>query len=226
VRLIDVRAQADLAVFGSFWIPVALIGFGLTGNFKSVNFIAPISASAAAVAWLTRAVFSACFSVGVAPVFNAVLSYLGQAYAGHAARCVSATHELSLIEQRVREQRLPSLHVRRRCVSCAARVELTRPQASRCSPERCASRLDKAYLTSQVRAPRRHRRVVLARWFGSLLHPDPCVRPALSLADISSDPAAPLRPPPARALQPHGLISIACVTVAAWRADGAQRERL
>jgi len=64
--------RVELAIFGSFWIPVALIGFGLTGNFKSVNFIAPI-------------IFSACFSVGVAPVFNAVLSYLGQAYAGHAA---------------------------------------------------------------------------------------------------------------------------------------------
>ena len=31
-------------VFGSFWIPVALIGFGLTGNFASVHWIAPISA--------------------------------------------------------------------------------------------------------------------------------------------------------------------------------------
>ena len=178
MRLIDVRAQADLAVFGSFWIPVALIGFGLTGNFKSVNFIAPISASAAAVAWLTRAVFSACFSVGVAPVFNAVLSYLGQAYAGHAARCVPRTCERSLTVQRVREQRLPPLDVRRRCVSCAARVRLRHLQASRCSRGRCASQLAQAPLTSQVRAPRRHRRVVLARRPGSLLHPDSCVRQA------------------------------------------------
>ena len=182
MRLIDVRAQADLAVFGSFWIPVALIGFGLTGNFKSVNFIAPISASAAAVAWLTRAVFSACFSVGVAPVFNAVLSYLGQAYAGHAARCVPRTCERSLTVQRVREQRLPPLDVRRWCVARCDR-RLRHSQAFRCSPGRCASQLAKAHLTSQVRAPRRHRRVVLARRPRSLLHPDSCVRRARSLAD-------------------------------------------
>ena len=152
-----------------------------------------------------RAVFSALFSVGVAPVFNAVLSYLGQACTSRFCGDRCLTHHRRVARcVHLRQQRLPPLNVRRRYAARRTAGIDWRAGFPLFARAMCVSLASWSPLTPQVRASRRHRRVLPAGRPRHRLHPAACVADR-DLADLCSDLAAPLRASPPRALEPYGL---------------------